>query len=74
MKSIIAASVVDLPEPVGPVTTTSPLVSQHRSMQAFGSPSFSTVMISIGICRMTEPTPLRSSNTFTRKRASPGIS
>ena len=30
MWSIIAQSVVDLPEPVGPVTSTSPLFSLHR--------------------------------------------
>ena len=39
-----------MPEPVGPVTTTSPFESQHRSRHAFGSPSFSAVMISMGIC------------------------
>ena len=31
-----------LPLPVGPVTTTRPLVSQHRSITFGGSPSFST--------------------------------
>ncbi len=68
------ASVVDLPDPVGPVTTTRPLVRKHRSSTACGSPSFSAGMMSIGIWRMTEPTPLRSSKAFTRKRARPGTS
>jgi hypothetical protein len=40
-ESTSAASVVLLPLPVGPVTTTSPLFSQQRSSTAFGNPSCS---------------------------------
>ena len=36
MWSIIAASVVDLPEPVGPVTSTSPRGRSARYLQTFG--------------------------------------
>ena len=51
--SIIAASVVDLPEPVGPVTSTSPRGLSHSLLTTGGSPSWSNVLISNGIRRKT---------------------
>ena len=54
MWSIIAASVVDLPEPVAPVTRTRPRGrSQIRSQIVRGSPSSSKSAISYGITRST---------------------
>ena len=47
MWSIIAASVVDLPEPVGPVTSTSPRGRSARYRQTFGRPRSSIVGISM---------------------------
>jgi len=44
MMLIREARVVDLPDPVGPVTRTSPFESQHMSRQAFGRPSFSAAL------------------------------
>ena len=41
MWSIIAASVVDLPEPVGPVTSTRPRGRSARNLHTFGRPSSS---------------------------------
>ena len=43
---IMAARVVDLPEPVGPVTRISPLGFITRSLKMFGSPNCSHVGIS----------------------------
>src|SRR5256885_6972349 len=37
-KSTMVARVVDLPEPVGPVTSTRPLLRKHRSSTSFDSP------------------------------------
>ncbi len=48
---IMAASVVDLPEPVGPVTSTSPLGYSANLLTMGGKPSCSTVSISLGIKR-----------------------
>src|SRR5688572_20654105 len=69
-----AASVVDLPEPVGPVTTTRPLARLHRESKSFGRPSCSTERILDGMTRNTAPMPFRSTNRFERKRAMPEIS
>jgi hypothetical protein len=69
MWSIIEASVVLFPEPVGPVTRTSPLLRKHRSSSAWGSPISAAVRMVLGICRITLPIPFRSSKRFTRKRA-----
>ncbi len=44
MSSIMAASVVDLPEPVLPVTRIRPLLILHRSITAFGNLSSSAVL------------------------------
>ena len=55
--SIIAASVVDLPEPGGPVTSTRPLVEVGQRGDRVGEFSFSSVMISSGMIRKTAPAP-----------------
>ena len=47
--STIAASVVDLPEPVGPVTRTKPRWNRARSVTTDGTPRSSTFLISNGI-------------------------
>ena len=70
--STIAASVVDLPEPVGPVTTTNPRWKRARSVTTLGIPRSSTFLISNGITRNTAPTASRCWNTFTRNRERPG--
>ena len=49
IESIIAASVVDLPEPVGPVTRTRPRGFVASCSRRWGSPSSSSVLISVGI-------------------------
>ena len=67
--SSIAASVVDLPEPVGPVTSTKPRGLRVKSSSTDGSPRSSSFGISDGIVRMTAPTDARWKNAFTRKRA-----
>ena len=51
--SIIAARVVDLPEPVGPVTSTSPRGFSAIFAIEPGRPSCSKVLIANGICRTT---------------------
>jgi len=54
--SIIEASVVDLLEPVGPVTSTRPRGFLQRSETTGGRPNASKVLISYGIERNTAPT------------------
>ena len=57
MKSIIAARDVDLPEPVEPVTSTSPeLRLQSRSQTSMGMPNISKSGIWCGIARRTHAT------------------
>ncbi len=53
MWSIIAASVVDLPEPVVPVSSTMPRSSSEMSRTTGGSARSSIERIEIGIARMT---------------------
>ena len=53
MWSIIAASVVDLPEPVVPVTRMIPRSSSARSRMTAGSASSSIVLMPNGIARAT---------------------
>jgi len=55
--SMMAARVVLLPLPVGPVTSTRPLFSIARSRRRSGRPSCSTLMISCGISRNTAEMP-----------------
>ena len=45
IKSIKDAMVVDLPEPVGPVTRTNPLLNSAKVSRVFGSPSSSNALI-----------------------------
>ncbi len=71
---MIAASVVDFPEPVGPVTSTRPLSIAARRRTGSGIPSCSRVMILVGMTRKTAPEPRCWRKRFTRKRARPGTS
>ena len=63
-----AQIVVDLPEPVGPVTSTRPRVSAQRRWMSGDSPSSSTVTTAGGIRRNTAAAPMRSLNALARKR------
>ena len=58
ISSIIAASVVDLPEPVGPVTRTRPRGFSASWCSVDGMPSSSSVLSSSGIMRNAAPTAL----------------
>ncbi len=69
--SIMAASVVDLPEPVGPVTRISPLGRSDSSRTTFGSPSSSKLRILKGMVRMAAATAPRCMKMLARKRDSP---
>ena len=69
MSSIIAASVVDLPEPVLPVTRISPFETLQRFLTASGMRSCSSVCALEGIARNTAPMPFSCRSTLTRKRA-----
>ncbi len=71
--SSIDASVVDLPEPVGPVTSTKPRGFLMKSIRTGGRPSVSNAGISVGIVRSTAPIDARWKKALTRKRARPGI-
>ena len=73
MWSIIAASVVDLPEPVVPVSSTMPRSSSASSRMTGGRVSSSIVLIATGIARMTSETEPRWRKALTRKRARPAI-
>ena len=73
MSSIIAASVVDFPEPVLPVTRISPFVVRQRLRTASGMLSWSSVSALEGMARNTAPRPPMCRKTFTRKRDTPGI-
>ena len=73
MWSIIAASVVDLPEPVVPVSSTIPRSSSASSRMTGGSESSSIVLIDTGMARMTSETEPRWRKALQRKRARPGI-
>ena len=69
--SIIDASVVDLPEPVGPVTSTRPRGFFASSATIGGRPSSSNVRILKGIVRNAPATAPRCMKTFARKRERP---
>ena len=69
MKLIRLASVVLLPEPVGPVTRNRPRGRWAIFLQTSGTPSCSGVSILLGICRSTIATVPFCLNTLTRKRA-----
>ena len=55
--SIMAARVVVLPEPVGPVTSTRPRGCIDRSLKIFGAFRSSSDMMSEGIVRNTAAAP-----------------
>src|SRR5882724_614691 len=65
----MAASVVDFPEPVGPVTSTRPRGLSQRAFTITGKPRASKPLISQGIVRNTDPTAPRCWNRLPRKRA-----
>src|SRR5688572_24197196 len=71
--SMTAASVVDLPEPVLPVTRIKPRVAVESSNIDFGIFSSSSVSAFEGMPRNTAPTPFKCRNTLTRKRATSGM-
>ncbi len=73
MMSINEARVVDLPEPVGPVTRTRPCRSSVNIRTESGMPSVSNGGISWGMARKTPATVPRCWKTFSRKRPTPGI-
>ncbi len=69
--SMIDASVVDLPEPVGPVTSTSPRGFLARSLTMGGSPSSAKVRILNGMVRKAPATAPRCMKTLARNRDRP---
>jgi hypothetical protein len=69
--SMIEASVVDLPEPVGPVTRTSPRGFLASSATMGGSPRSWKVRILKGMVRNAPATAPRCMKMFARKRESP---
>ena len=73
MWSIIAASVVLLPEPVVPVTRMIPRCSSASLVTTGGRPRSSTERISKGIARQTIEIEPRCLKVLTRKRERPGI-
>src|SRR3954466_4483599 len=70
----MAASVVDLPEPVGPVTSTMPRGFSARSPKILGAFNCSSVRIFEGMVRSTAAAPRFWLKALTRKRARPSIS
>ena len=70
--STSAASVVLLPLPVGPVTSTRPRSSSAIAFSTGGSPSSSSVLTAIGITRSTMPIVPRCWKTLQRNRPRPG--
>jgi hypothetical protein len=69
----MAASVVDLPDPVLPVTRIRPLLILHRSITAAGNLRSSALRAFEGIARKTAPIPFSCRITLTRNRATPGM-
>ena len=69
---MIDASVVDLPEPVGPVTRTIPRGFLAKPRMTGGRPSFSIGTVSLGIRRKAAPSEPRWKYALTRKRPWPG--
>src|SRR6266511_4934738 len=67
--SIMAASVVLLPDPVGPVTSTSPRGFSASFATTPGNPRSSKVRTLKGICRITSDTQPRCLKQLPRKRA-----
>ena len=73
LASIIAARVVLLPEPVGPVTRTKPRGLAVSSRSTCGTPRESSAGMSWGTSRKAALTAPRWKKQLTRKRATPGI-
>jgi hypothetical protein len=71
MMSIIAASEVDLPEPVAPTMITRPRLVMQTSFSTAGSPSSSNVGIFELIVRSTMPMLPCWTSALTRKRPIP---
>ncbi len=70
----MAASVVDLPEPVGPVTSTKPRGFLVKSAITGGRPErVSSAGMSCGIRRKAALIDARWKKALTRKRALPGM-
>ena len=69
----MAASVVDLPEPVGPVTSTMPRGLSEMSLKIFGALRSSSDSTLDGMVRNTAPAPRCCTKALTRKRARLGI-
>jgi hypothetical protein len=65
----MAASVVDLPEPVGPVTSTMPRGWSAISAKILGALRSSSDRIFEGIVRITAAAPRCCTKALTRKRA-----
>ena len=74
MWSIIAASVVDFPEPVVPVRRMSPRCSSASLRITSGSPRSSIVRTPKGMTRKAMEMWPRCRKQLTRNRARPGIS
>ena len=66
------ASDVDLPEPVGPVTSTMPRGLEANSRTTGGRPRRSIGTVSDGIRRNAAPSVPRWKKVLTRKRPTPG--
>ena len=74
IKSIIAASDVDLPQPVGPVTSIRPCFNRKRSCIIDGMSSSSIVGMIGAMIRAANAILSRSQKQFTRNREPPSIS
>jgi hypothetical protein len=72
MRSISAASVEDLPDPLPPVTKTMPLRTLAASSSCAGRRSELKVGMTVGMTRITIAQLPRWMKTLTRKRAIPG--
>ena len=68
----MAASEVDLPEPVAPTTSTRPRLPMTMSLMLSGRPSLVKSGISLAMVRMTMPTFCCCMKTLTRNRDTPG--
>ena len=72
IRSMIAASVDDLPEPVGPVTRTMPFLSEADSARTGGRLSSASVGILEAMTRMTMAKVPRCRKMLTRNRPRSG--
>ena len=73
MRSTSAASVVEVPEPCGPHTSTRPRLWSLHSITSSGRPRSSGDGMPAGTSRSTAPTESRWMNADTRKRPLPGM-